>query len=237
VFHPRHGHGTVTSAGAGHVAVRFGSGAVRTFPVRPDPGPSHFELMTDDQVMSHLGDGTGERFKRAMAELGRRDRAEIEGKIRALHQAPRPRDAAGKDKLYKDLTDAGENPEDAWSYAHGVTSEAMQRQAVIAQLREQGYRGASFDALTRDAFKQEVHRQAIDAETATNGYMLNKAGKAAGIDPWSLMTGPESRARAYASPELRQHWDANGRPTVKAFQQQLLGHAAAAGPAGGDFLR
>jgi hypothetical protein len=34
--------------------------------------------------------------------------------------------------------------------------------------------------------------------------MLSPAGKKADIDPWSLFTGPESRARKYASPELKE---------------------------------
>jgi hypothetical protein len=192
--------------------------------------------MTEDQLGGALRDGAGERFQRAVAELDRRDRVEREAKIRDLYQQ-QPGTKAGKDKLYGDLVDAGENPEDAWSHTHGADTATMRRQAAIVQLREQGYHGSSFDALSRDAFKQEVHRQSIAAEAATNGYMLNKAGKVAGIDPWSLITGPEPRARQYASPELRQYWDTNGRPTVKAFQQRLLGQVAAGVPAGGDFLR
>jgi hypothetical protein len=48
--------------------------------------------------------------------------------------------------------------------------------------------------------------------------MLNKAGKAAGIDERSLFTGPESRARRYASEELLNHWQSHPRPTAAYFQ-------------------
>lgn len=236
VSHPQHGTGTVTSAGGHHVAVQFDSGTARTFTVKPDAGPSHFEQMTEDQLGAAMSDGEGERFSRAVAELDRRDQAAREAKVRGLYQQ-QPATRAGQDKLYGNLVDAGENPEDAWAHAYSTDTAGMRRQAAMAQLREQGYHGASFDAISRDAFKHEVQRQAIAAETATNGYMLNKAGKVAGIDPWSLLTGPESRARAYASPELREYWDANGRPTVKGFQDDLLGRVAAGAPAGGDFLR
>jgi hypothetical protein len=48
--------------------------------------------------------------------------------------------------------------------------------------------------------------------------MLNRAGKAAGIDERSLFTGPERRARRYASEELLNHWQSHPRPTAAYFQ-------------------
>jgi len=62
-------------------------------------------------------------------------------------------------------------------------------------------------------YEDEVYRQWLGAEAATNGYMLNKAGKAAGIDERSLFTGPEARVRKYASPELFEWFENNARPT------------------------
>jgi hypothetical protein len=47
--------------------------------------------------------------------------------------------------------------------------------------------------------------------------MLNAAGRAQGIDPRSLFTGPESRARRYASEELLEHWQSHHRPTARFF--------------------
>lgn len=66
-------------------------------------------------------------------------------------------------------------------------------------------------------YKDEVYRQWLQAEAETNGYMLNKAGKAAGIDERSLFTGPQSRVAKYASRELRDYFDKHGRPTRVAF--------------------
>ena len=51
------------------------------------------------------------------------------------------------------------------------------------------------------------------AENATNGFMLNKAGQRADINERSLFTGPESRVRAYASPELIEWFEHHPRPT------------------------
>lgn len=62
-------------------------------------------------------------------------------------------------------------------------------------------------------YRDEVYRQWLRAEAATNGVMLNKRGLAAGINERSLFTGPESRVRAYASPELFEFFEANPRPT------------------------
>lgn len=62
-------------------------------------------------------------------------------------------------------------------------------------------------------YKDEVYRQWLKAEAATNGYMLNKAGQRAGINERSLFTGPESRVRKYASPELMDWFEGHGRPT------------------------
>lgn len=237
VFHPHHGHGTVTGTDGGNVKVRFHqSGAEHSFPVRPGAGTPRFDRLTDEQVVAQLGNGQGERFQRALAELDRRDAAERDQKVRALYQqAPATRGDA--DHVYQSLVSLGENPEDAWAHAYNTNTDAMRRSATVAQLRAQGYAGSNFDAITRAAFRDEVQRQAIAAESATNGFMLNDAGRTAGVDPWSLMTGPEVRARKYASDELKGWWDTNGRPTVAGFQDQLLGHAGAAGPRGGDFLK
>ncbi len=57
----------------------------------------------------------------------------------------------------------------------------------------------------------------VQAENATRGHMLNKAGRANDIDERSLFTGPESRARRYASHELMEWWESNPRPTARMF--------------------
>ncbi len=62
-------------------------------------------------------------------------------------------------------------------------------------------------------YRDEVYRQTLLAEAATNGYMLNREGKARDIDPVSLFTGPEARVRKYASPELIEWFEKHPRPT------------------------
>jgi hypothetical protein len=58
----------------------------------------------------------------------------------------------------------------------------------------------------------------VQAEAATRGHMLNRRGRDADIDPRSLFTGPESRARKYASEELLNHWQDHPRPTEAMLQ-------------------
>ena len=68
----------------------------------------------------------------------------------------------------------------------------------------------------RDAeqeYRDEVYRQWLAAEAATNGYMLNAAGRIGGIDERSLFIGPESRVRKYASSELIDWFESHPRPT------------------------
>lgn len=70
----------------------------------------------------------------------------------------------------------------------------------------------------------EVYRQWLLAESATNGVMLNnktlreiKAGKRADIDERSLFTGPEWRVTKYGSPELIEFFQSHQRPTRAAW--------------------
>jgi hypothetical protein len=63
-----------------------------------------------------------------------------------------------------------------------------------------------------------IENETVNAEAATRGVMLNRRGREAGIDPRTLFTGPEARARKYASEELLNYWEYNPRPTEKFFQ-------------------
>lgn len=68
-----------------------------------------------------------------------------------------------------------------------------------------------------DLYRESAYERATDA---TNGVLLNREGRAAGIDSWSLFSGPRARAYRYASDELREWWALNGRLTVTEFVAQ-----------------
>lgn len=65
------------------------------------------------------------------------------------------------------------------------------------------------------------------AEADTKGYMLNKRGRAAGIDPRSLWTANERTRAAYASVELRQHWDQHPIISASEFRSEAGQHRGA----------
>jgi len=68
----------------------------------------------------------------------------------------------------------------------------------------------------------ELHRESAyeHAERACHGVLLNARGKRLGIDPYSLFIGSDIRARAYASPELIEHWAKHPRVTFARFEEQ-----------------
>lgn len=72
-------------------------------------------------------------------------------------------------------------------------------------------------ARASEEHRDEVYRQWLAAENATNGYMLNAAGKAANVNERTLFTGSSARVRKYASPELREYFEMHGRPTRESF--------------------
>lgn len=81
-------------------------------------------------------------------------------------------------------------------------------------------------------YRDEVYRQWLLAENATSGNLLNKAGRAAGIDERTLFSGPESRVRAYASRELQDFFLTHPRPTRAAYYGNASQRRAAYAGAG-----
>lgn len=188
--------------------------------------------LSDDALAGRLGaaSSTGE-IDAVLAELDRRDKAAAKSARR------RERRDAARESRYDELVNAGTDPEHAYAEAYGVPVARQRREAATAQLRANGYRGRSFDELTRAAHRDEVARLHRHAEDATRGALLNKAGQAKGISSRSLFTGNEATARKYASPELLAHWDQYGRLTLHDFRASLLGGERRHRTGGEDFLR
>jgi hypothetical protein len=191
--------------------------------------------LADDDLADAMGaeDVTDAELDALVGELDRRDRA---ARKAAAERARRARRREHRDRTrdadYDRRVDAGEDPEAAYAAAYGVTEERVRRDEAITSLRSSGYRGKGLDDLCRAAFRDHVEVSFLAAEAATNGYHLNRAGEAAGIDPRSLFTGPEARARKYASEDLLTYWQAHGRLTVDDFRAGVLGgHMRAKGAA------
>lgn len=81
------------------------------------------------------------------------------------------------------------------------------------------------EALDRISELREIHRDIrlnyyIQAETATNGRMLNRPGMAAGIDPMRMLESNGTYIRAYGSEELIEWIAAHPRLTFAQFEKQ-----------------
>lgn len=79
----------------------------------------------------------------------------------------------------------------------------------------------AFDAWRecRAEYDDTLYAQYMAAEESTNGAMLNARGREKGIDPFTLFMGNETRARAYASEELIEHWETHPRITFARFER------------------
>lgn len=73
-----------------------------------------------------------------------------------------------------------------------------------------------------DAVEVQIRR----AEEATNGAMVSRAGRECGISAESLFTGPEARAKKYASEELKAFWSIYPRIRLDDFEDQWAGLVA-----------
>lgn len=182
--------------------------------------------MSDEDLAGAMGaeDVTDGELDVLVAELERRDKAQRKAAAERARRAHR-RDARdrAREADYDRRVDAGEDPEAAYVAAYGIDEERQRRDEAIAGLRSAGYSGKGLDELCRAAYRDHVETSYWAAEEATIGYYLNPAGKAAKVEPRSLFTGPESRARKYASRELLDYWQAHGRLTVDDFRAGVLG--------------
>jgi hypothetical protein len=154
--------------------------------------------MSDNELADHLGAvADDERAVDAVLhELDRRDR-ERERDISRRKAA-----ADVKSRRFDEAVAGGEDPLTAYSKVYGVSEERLRRQEVIRSLRASGHKGAGLDELLRSAHSEHVRQSYLDA---------------------ALFSGPESRARKYASRELLDYWQVHGRLTVADFKAATLG--------------
>ena len=185
-------------------------------------------MASDDQLADRLvsaGDDEKEIGK-VIAELDRRDRLATAARERAEAKsaAKAAREAAQEADYDRRLAD-GEDPLEAYATAYGKDLERVRKDDAIASLRSAGHVGKGFDELVRNAFRDHVRQSWLDAEEATNGYLVKRSSVRLNIDPKSLFVGPESRARKHASDELLGYWQEHGRLTVEDFKASIMGGA------------
>jgi hypothetical protein len=179
---------------------------------------------SDDDLADELGAADEATVERIVAELDRRDAAarKVEAQRARRAAARHPRDAR-RSAEFDAACEAGEDAQAAYARIWGVEEERVRRDEAIASMRSSGYKGRGFKELARHAFRDHSQESYLHAEDATSGHLVNKAGAAAGVHPRDLFTGPETRARKYASRELLDHWQEHGRLTLEDFTASLLG--------------
>ncbi|WP_320069764.1 hypothetical protein [Micromonospora sp. RTGN7] len=139
------------------------------------------------------------------------------------------------------LVATGRDYLDAYADVLGLDLDALRRQEAAA-VAGGSTKGSAREKL-KAAYEEHTYLQFLDAERATRGNLLSRAGKAKKIeDPIVLFSGPMSVARPYASEELLRYWARHPRMTFAEFQQNVSGRAhagreaAMAGSAGRDFV-
>jgi hypothetical protein len=146
-------------------------------------------------------------------------------------------DATVEDKrldLMARLIAEGVDEGEAYAEAYGVSGQRFVRDEAIRQLRNAGFEGDGFDALARQSYRDHVTRSYLQAEDATRGVLLSREaeqrnardgaeGRPPSVDPEALFSGPMSRAQRWASDELLDWWETNGRMTFDEWKAQLLG--------------
>lgn len=207
--------------------------------------------MTDAELESRLIAALGNEdfdeaeVERISSEIDRREaerQAAEDRRTAGRERAAARRDAkaAAQSDRMVELLDSGADEESAVAEVYGISIDQQRRTRAIGDLRAEGHTGRSFDELARSSYRDYLYRQWLAAENATNGYLVRNGSGAADIDPRSLFSGPEARARKWASDELLGWWDTHGRLTLADWKAQLLDDPAAIrrlrGAAGGDFL-
>lgn len=79
---------------------------------------------------------------------------------------------------------------------------------------------ASLRAEARAAFEDYRWSAYERAADACREALLNERGRRARVDPYSLFMGNRTRAYAYASDELKEHWASHRRPVFADFERQ-----------------
>ncbi|TMR97287.1 hypothetical protein [Nonomuraea basaltis] len=173
------------------------------------------ELLERHQPLYHSDPWSAALVRRIFAELDDR------------HRQREPEDERTPEEVRVDeLIAQNWDPREAYAEVYGLSVEEMDRQERIAIIDAERGRGERREQVVRRMYKQWVYEQALEAEKATNGYMLSPLGRKAGVDPKKLWGGNADHAYAYASEELQRWWAAlpnGGRMTYEEWRAQWLG--------------
>lgn len=101
----------------------------------------------------------------------------------------------------------------------GVDPMRLRVQEAIAA---SGRRAGESDAQAlRRQYDEWTRLRVLQAEADTRGHLLNAAGRAAEVDPARLFSGALWLARRWASGDLLDWWERNGRVTFAEFRSMV----------------
>lgn len=187
----------------------------------------------DDALAAAIEADDWDRFGELEAEAEVRQEAK-DRKVAASaarserRRAQKERDRAAQLDLMVELIDQGVSESDAYAQAYGVSVDQAERTFAIESLRSAGYKGSSFEKLARDSYADHCAREWLRAEGDCRGEMRNQLGERMNVDDRALFSGPVSRVKKYASEELLQWFEENGRTSFDEWVAQLLGNTSAA---------
>ncbi|MFD9859749.1 phage minor capsid protein [Streptomyces alboflavus] len=107
---------------------------------------------------------------------------------------------------------------------------ATERWVYERELEARAARDAYSRDEIREMYEEHIYVQWLAAEDYSNGYLLNRKARAAGVDPRTLFKGPAHVAYARASEELIRFWEeVSPRVTLAEFTEQVTGVRTGAG--------
>lgn len=120
-----------------------------------------------------------------------------------------------------------------WSYAeayaevHGgdVARAGRDQRTQLADINRRP--GESREQALRRMYAEVTYLNYLQAERWTRGNLLSREARARGVDPVGLFSGQRTRARRYASEELKRFWaEVAPRQTYAEWRAAMVGDAA-----------
>lgn len=167
------------------------------------------------------------------AEQERRAAAEVQlAKIAEKHERQRARRQAEREAIQDEIARVAEendaqNDEDYWLAEAEVMARRTGKSAsdVLVAIRKRefvrqsAFKGAGFEDTLKNEFAHLVEQAYMQAEDATNGYMVRKGSK---FDPKNLWYCNDATARRHMSEEMANWFDEHGRITLPVMREMVL---------------
>ncbi len=190
----------------------------------PDETPMERAARELDEALASGDDDRVERAAIALENLEDAERKAAERKARNRERARDRRAAkanAQADEILAKI-EQGYDPAEAEAEVTGKSVEAIRRRDFVRMARLEGLPGNTFEQLLSSAFHKHISELAIEAENATNGFMV-KARFDGKVNTKNLWYVSDKKAREWMSDEMAEWFDQHGgRITRQIFKQMIL---------------